>query len=207
MRRTNQNVILSHGGKHGGQSKTLLKGQVVPAAAAQHVPDAAMDARKGNPGTQDVPADSTKKANAVVQTSAKEAHAASKAAPVVVKAAAATPAPAKPPGTERMKAPKAPKPPKVRAPESPPKVEDPLVMESQDPLATEPVSEPAGPPAAEETGEASETVTVPSSKRALKRMSKADSYTLAQDLALDVPAIGDITLKNLHRKLAVELGL
>ena len=183
MRRANRNVILSHGGKHGVQSRTLLKGQVVSQQAAQHVPAGMIDTAQGgaNPGD---PTSQQERVAKVVQTSAKKALAQGK--PAEVKAAKAV---VEPPATRAAGPP--PAPPEAPKPPPPPPVEE----AAEDPLPSAPAPVEPG-------------VSVPQNKRQLSKMRKAEVYQLALDLGLDVPDDpDDILSTELRHLLAEELGL
>lgn len=205
MRGANRNVIVSHGGKHGRSAGTYLKGQVVPSQAARHVPSnllrnvSAAEAQgpEGGqtPATKDRP-------QAKAQTPKKvPAHRAiTNVTPTEDDLAQQKPLEA--PKTAEVTVPDPVAKTAEPAPEAPTEV-DPLATE--DPAPAEPEADPLA--VDEDAPEATE-VEMPTSKRQLTRMAKADAYALAVDLGLDVPENpDDILAPDLKAKLASELGL
>ena len=184
-RRTNRHVILSHGGKH-GVSRTLLKGTDVTPTVAPHVPAEMIDSRKAQPGIYDKLPDGAKKAPPKhVQVSAKRLLATGAASVKAEEAVEAPPAP-------------------VAVPEPKDWQPDEAVTDA----VVEPPAAPVAPPPEPRSDTPSESIEVPQSKRAVRKLNKADAYALARDLACDVPEEPkDITLKALHVMLMDALGL
>lgn len=181
-RAANRNVILSQGGKHGAAAGTYLKAQVVPGRASEHVPPRLLHEKTGAGEHDSKPADSTKGSNPV-QTPA-----------IKVKAGATVVQPPK--GADRA-AEQAPEP--AAAPPPPAPAPEP----SPEPEPTEAPQSPSEPePEPEE-------LTVPTNRRSVMLMSKADAHALALELAVDgvKQDIEKQTAKAIKKALADALGL
>lgn len=187
MREFRQNVIVSHGGKHGTSSRTLRKGTAPTRKDLEQIPDSVLGAVT-NLGV-DAPAEDAATAARVKARDAKLAQDPGEK----LKAAVREDEKAKPKNKPKPK-PKAKDKPKPKAQTKKEKLEEASRMEDPAPPAPPP---PAEPPAPE--------VTVPTTKRELFLLRKTDSLALLSQLGVE--HADDISGKAAKELLASTLGL
>lgn len=212
MRGANRNTILSHGGKHGNAAGTYLKGQPFTGESPEHVPEYLQtDVAHRQPGTQgslpsgarkrvptptpvQTPASSDDRLGDLPETHLNPPKDEAQVPPSQPESAAVAPE-----ATEAAQVPQPEPEAAEAAPTAPAEEDDPLAMPGDDAPAAEDEGLPEG---------ASPAPDLPTSKRQLTRMAKADAYALALELGVEVPANpDDIKASELKAKLAAEIGL